>query len=111
MKDKIEEEENIIYLDFSVEDEEDAVDEETILKSLQGSEFSHIISHHLFTNLVGAIKKGKERFIAFRVPEYEQDYIIEKKQYKNLLNTVLTMAEEDEDYTKCATIKKLIESL
>ena len=62
-------------------------------------------------NIYLAIKNGKERFIAFRLPHHNQDYIVKKNQYKNLLNTMLRYAEEDEDYDRCVLIKKIIENL
>jgi len=113
MKDQIEREEetSIIYLDLTVEDGDEEMDEGSIIEVLTGPEFRYIITEHLFTNLVEAIDKGKNSFIAFRLAQQDKDYVLEKKQYKNLLNTILSMAEEDEEYTKCAAIKKLIEAL
>lgn len=113
MKDEIEREEEtgIIYLDLTVEDGDEEMGEDSILEALTGPEFRYIITEYLFTNLVEAIDKGKNSFIAFRLPQQDEDYVLEKKQYKNLLNTILSMAEEDEEYTKCAAIKKLIEAL
>ena len=113
MKDKVEKEEEpaIIYLDLSAGVEDVEMEEESILEALTGSEFRHVITEHLYSNLVEAIKKEKNSFIAFRLEQQSEDYILEKKHYKNLLNTILSMAEEDEEYTKCATIQKLIKAL
>ena len=113
MKDKVEQEKEpgIIYLDLSTEDADEEMEEESILEALTGSEFRHVITEHLYSNLVEAIKKGRDSFIAFRLSQQDEDYILEKKQYKNLLNTILSMAEEDEEYTKCAAIQKLIKAL
>lgn len=113
MKDKVEKEEEpaIIYLDLSTGVEDVEMEEESILEALTGSEFRYIITEYLFNNLVEAIEKGRDSFIAFRLSQQDEDYILEKKQYKNLLNTILSMAEEDEEYTKCAAIQKLIKAL
>jgi len=113
MKDEIEREEEtgIIYLDLTGEDELEELDQEGIETALTSPEFQYIITEHLFTNLVEAITQRKNSFIAFRVPKQEEDYILEENQYKNLLNTILKMAEREEDYNKCAAVKKLIEAL
>ena len=101
----------IIYLDITGEDGLEELAEDDIIKNLTGSEFRSVITEHLFSHLVEAIEKEKNSFIAFRIPERGEDYILEEGQYKNLLKTVLKMEEEQEDYKKCATIKKLIETL
>ena len=106
-----EEESGIIYLDLSLVEEDPDTDDQSIIEALTGSEFRYVITEHLYDNLVEAIKKEKNSFIAFRLSQQDEDYILEKKQYKNLLNTILSMAEEDEEYTKCAAIQKLIKAL
>tara|TARA_R110000787_G_scaffold270918_1_gene377977 strand:+ start:367 stop:714 length:348 start_codon:yes stop_codon:yes gene_type:complete len=115
MKDRIEKGQEdrpgIIYLDITGEDGLEELTEDGIIEALTGSEFKSIITEHLFSHLEEAIKKEKNSFIAFRLPEQEEDYILEERQYKDLLNTILKMVEEEEDYKKCATIKKLIETL
>jgi hypothetical protein len=113
MKDKIEREEEpgIIHLDLVTGVEDREAEEESIIQALTSSEFRYIITEYLFTNLTEAISIGKNSFIAFRLTHQDEDYILEKKQYKNLLNTILAMAEEDEEYTKCAAIQKLIKGL
>ncbi len=114
MQNKVEKEEDkpgIIYLDLTGEDELEELDQEGIETALTSPEFQHIITEHLFTNLVEAITQRKNSFIAFRLPKQEEDYILEENQYKNLLNTILKMAEGEEDYSKCAAIKKIIEAL
>ena len=113
MENKIEREEGseIIYLDLSIVDEDPDVDEESIIEALTGPEFRYVVTEYLYDNLVKAIKKEKNSFIAFRLAQQGEDYILEERQYKNLLKTILNMAEEDEDYMKCAAVKKLIETL
>ncbi len=113
MKDKIEREEGtgIIYLDLITKDRDGEMDEDSVTDALTSPEFKYIITEYLFSNLVEAIEKDRDSFIAFRLSQQDEDYVLEKKQYKNLLNTILTMAEEDEEYTKCAAIQKLIKAL
>lgn len=106
-----EEESGIIYLDLSLVEEDPDTDDQSIVEALTGSEFRYVITEHLYDNLVEAIKKEKNSFIAFRLAHQGEDYILEERQYKNLLKTILNMAEEDEDYMKCAAVKKLIETL
>ena len=78
---------------------------------LTSEEFKHIVKTYLFDHLSEAIKQNKKSFIGFRLLHQEQDYIIEKTQYKKLMSTILTFTEEDEDYAKCAEIKKLIDTI
>jgi len=106
-----EEESGIIYLDLSLVEEDPDTDDQSIVEALTGSEFRYVVTEHLYDNLVQAIKKEKNSFIAFRLAQQGEDYILEERQYKNLLKTILNMAEEDEDYMKCAAVKKLIETL
>lgn len=106
-----EEEETLIYLDIVMEDDDPDETKEAVRKSLSSESFREVITTLLYPNLLLAIKNGKERFIAFRLPHHNQDYIIKKNQYKNLLNTMLRYAEEDEDYDRCVLIKKIIENL
>lgn len=106
-----EEESGIIYLDLGIADEDLDIDDQSIVEALTGSEFRYVITEYLYDNVVKAIKKEKNSFIAFRLAQQGEDYILEEKQYKNLLKTILNMAEEDEDYMKCAAVKKLIETL
>lgn len=99
----------IIHLDLSVTGEDEKEDEANILEALTSEEFKHVINEFLFTHLVEAIEQNKKSFVAFRLSQQEQDYVIEKNQYKKLLGTILNFTEEAEDYAKCAAIKKLID--
>ena len=42
---------------------------------------------------------------------YGLDLIVEKKQFKKLLNTILTIYQQEEDYLKCVEIKALIDKI
>jgi len=102
----------IIYLDIELlGGEEDQELRDAVIESLNGDSFREVLTSTLYVNLLTAIEKGKDRFIAFRIPYHNQDYVIKKNQYRDLLYTMLRYAEEDEDYTKCGEIKKLIENI
>lgn len=101
----------IIHLDLPVTGEDKKEDEANILEALTGEEFKHVITEHLFSHLVEAIEKNKKSFVAFRLPQQEQDYVLEKSQYKKVLQTILSFTELEENYDKCAAIKKLIDTI
>tara|TARA_R110000803_G_C11949637_1_gene317548 strand:- start:932 stop:1273 length:342 start_codon:yes stop_codon:yes gene_type:complete len=105
------EEPGVIHLDLTIVGEDEKEDEADVLKALTSEEFKHIVKTYLFDHLSEAIKQNKKSFIGFRLLHQEQDYIIEKTQYKKLMSTILTFTEEDEDYAKCAEIKKLIDTI
>ena len=101
----------IIHLDLIMSGEGEKEDEAAVLEALTGEEFRYVITEYLFSHLTEAIEKNKKSFVAFRLTQQEEDYVLEKKQYKKLLQTILAFTEEEEDYAKCATIKKLIDVL
>jgi hypothetical protein len=101
----------VIHLDLAIGGEDERENEADILKVLNSVEFKHIITTYLYKHLSEAIKQNKKCFTGFRLLHQEQDYIIEKNQYKTLLNTILSLTEEEEDYAKCAAIKKLIDKI
>lgn len=105
------EEPGVIHLELSIIGEDEKEDEASVTEALTSAEFKHIVTTYLLDHLSEAIKQNKKSFIGFRLLHQEQDYIIEKTQYKKLLSTILTFTEEAEDYAKCATIKKLIDTI
>jgi len=105
------EETSIIYLDIELLGEEDQEVREAVRTSLYGESFRQVLTGTLYKNLLEAITKGKDRFTAFRVPYHNQDFIIKKNQYRALLDTMLKYAEEDEDYKRCSSIKKITDKL
>ena len=101
----------IIHLDLIVTGEDEKEDKASVLEALTSDEFKYIITEYLFAHLTEAIEKNKKSFVAFRLPQQEQDYVLEKNQYKKVLQTILTFTEQEEDYSKCATIKTLIDTI
>lgn len=101
----------IIHLDLTVLGEDDKEDEASVKEALTSDEFKYVITEYLYSHLVEAIEKNKKSFVAFRLPQQEQDYVLEKSQYKKVLQTILTFTEQEEDYDKCAAIKKLIDTI
>lgn len=98
-----------IYLEVYFDEEEDIqANFEEILRSEQ---FRGILRNDVYEKVADAIKDNKEEFILFRMVYYGLDLVIEKKYYKKLLNTILTIYEQEEDYLKCIEIKNLIDTL
>jgi hypothetical protein len=42
---------------------------------------------------------------------YGLDLSVDRKQFKKLLNTILTIYQHEEDYLKCVEIKNLIDKI
>lgn len=98
-----------IYLEVYFEEEEDI--KENFEKILKSSDFKLIIKTEVHPRLQEAIEKNKKEFALFRMVFYGVDLVVDKKYYKPLLSKVLSIYEEEEDYLKCAEIKKLIDIL
>lgn len=98
-----------IYLEVYFEEEEDIqANFEEILRSEQ---FKEVVKNEVYEKVIDATKEQREEFILFRMVYYGIDLVIQKKHYKPLLNTILTIYEQEEDYLKCIEIKNLIDTL
>jgi hypothetical protein len=98
-----------IYLEVYFEDEEDM--EQSFLETLKTPEFKELIKTKVFDRVADAINNSKEEIALFRMVYYGLDLIVEKKQFKKLLNTILTIYQQEEDYLKCVEIKNLIDKI
>ena len=98
-----------IYLEVYFEDEEDI--EQSFLETLRTPEFKEIIKTKVFERVADAITNGKTELVLFRMVYYGLDLSIERKQFKKLLNNILTIYQQEEDYLKCAEIKSLIDKI
>jgi hypothetical protein len=92
-------------------DEEDENVEETFNETLQSKEFQEIIKTEVLERVSEAISEDRAELVLFRLVFYNLDLAIEKKQYKKILNTILNIYEQEEDYLKCIEIKTLIDKL
>lgn len=92
-------------------DEEDENVEETFKETLQSKEFQEIIKTEVLERVSEAVVEGRTELVLFRLVFYNLDLAIEKAQYKNILNTILNIYEQEEDYLKCIEIKALIDRL
>jgi uncharacterized hydantoinase/oxoprolinase family protein len=98
-----------IYLEIYFEDPEDLNQD---LAELFGSlDFKNQIKTELLERLEEAIKEKRDKLNLFRLVFYGVDLIVKKNQYKKLLNKVLEIYQEEEDYLKCIEIKNLIEKI
>jgi hypothetical protein len=98
-----------IYLEVYFEDEEDI--EQSFAETLRTPEFKEVIKVKILERIADAINTGKEELVLFRMVYYGLDLSIERKQFKKLLNTILTIYQQEEDYLKCAEIKNLIDKI
>jgi hypothetical protein len=98
-----------IFLEVYFEEEEDIKDK--FYETLQSSEFQTIIKTEVLERISEAISLGRSELVLFRLVYYNLDLAVEKKDYKKLLNTILNIYEQEEDYLKCIEIKTLIDKL
>jgi hypothetical protein len=98
-----------IFLEVYFDEEEDIKDE--FYETLQSSEFQTIIKTEVLERISEAISLGRSELVLFRLGYYNLDLAVEKKDYKKLLNTILNIYEQEEDYLKCIEIKTLIDKL
>lgn len=74
-------------------------------------DFKEQIKTELLERLETAIEGKKTKITLFRLVYYGVDLVIKKTQYKKLLNKVLQMYQDEEDYLKCVEIKNLIDKI
>lgn len=98
-----------IYLEVYFEDEEDI--EQSFLETLRTPEFKEIIKTKVFERVADAINNNREELALFRMVYYGLDLCLVRKEFKKMLNTILTIYQEEEDYLKCVQIKTLIDKI
>lgn len=98
-----------IYLEVYFEDEEDI--EQSFLETLRTPEFKEIIKTKVFERVADAINNNREELALFRMVYYGLDLCLARKEFKKILNTILTIYQEEEDYLKCVEIKTLIDKI
>lgn len=98
-----------IYLEVYFEDEDDI--EQSFLQTLKTPEFKEILKTKVLERIADAITNHKEEMVLFRMVYYGLDLCLVRKEFKKLLNTILTIYQEEEDYLKCVEIKTLIDKI
>jgi hypothetical protein len=98
-----------IYLEVYFEDEEDI--EQSFAETLRTPEFKEVIKVKILERIADAINIGKDELVLFRMVYYGLDLSVERKQFKKLLNTILAIYQQEEDYLKCVEIKNLIDKI
>ena len=98
-----------IYLEVYFEDEEDI--EQSFADTLKTPEFREVIKVKILEKVSEAINDRREELVLFRMVYYGLDLSVERKQFKKLLNLILTIYQQEEDYLKCAEIKNLIDKI
>jgi len=95
-----------IYLEILFEDPEDL--NQDLGEIFNNSDFKEKLKTELFDRLKIAIEEKRTKLTLFRLTYYGVDLSVKKNQYKKLLNKVLEIYQEEEDYLKCVEIKNLI---
>ena len=98
-----------IHLEIFFDDPEDI--NEDLGELFNNSEFKDKVKTELLERLEVAIKEKRTKLNLFRLAYYGVDLVVKKNQYKKLLNKVLELYQEEEDYLKCVEIKNLIEQI
>jgi len=98
-----------IYLEIYFEDSEDL--DQDLAELFGSSDFKNQIKTELLERLEEAIKEKRNKLSLFRLVFYGVDLVVKKSQYKKLLNKVLEVYQEEEDYLKCVEIKNLIDQI
>lgn len=98
-----------IYLEIYFEEPEDL--NQDLTEIFESSDFKNKIKTELFERLEVAIKEKRTKLNLFRLVYYGVDLVVKKNQFRKLLNKVLEVYQEEEDYLKCIEIKKLIEEI
>lgn len=98
-----------IYLEILFEDPEDI--NQDLGEIFNNSDFKEKLKTELFDRLKMAIEEKRTKLSLFRLTYYGIDLSVKKSQYKKLLNKVLEIYQEEEDYLKCVEIKNLIEQI
>ena len=98
-----------IYLEVYFEDEEDI--ELSFIETLKSSEFKELLKTKVYERVADAITNGKTELVLFRMVYYGLDLSVERGHFKKLLNNILTIYQQEEDYLKCVEIKNLIDKI
>ena len=98
-----------IYLEIFFEDPEDL--DQDLGELFNQSDFKDKLKTELFDRLEQAIEEKRSKLVLFRLVYYGVDLSVKRSQFRRLLNKVLEIYQEEEDYLKCVEIKNLIEKI
>ena len=98
-----------IYLEVYFEGDDDI--EQSFAETLKTPEFKKLLKTGVYERVADAITNNKTELVLFRMVYYGLDLSIERKQFKKLLNNILTIYQQEEEYLKCVEIKNLIDKI
>lgn len=98
-----------IYLEVYFDEVEDI--KEGLGSLIQSEDFKTVLKEEVLNRIRTFIEEKREEGALFRLVHYGVDLVINKNQYRQLLTTILTMYEQEEEYLKCSEIKKIIDTL
>ena len=88
-----------IYLEVYFEDEEDI--EQSFAETLRTPEFKEVIKVKILERITDAINDGRDELVLFRMVYYGLDLSVDRKRFKKLLNTIITIYQHEVYYIKC----------
>lgn len=74
-------------------------------------EFKDVIMHETLFAIKDGIEKGKNSILLFEISDTKQCINIDKKDWKEPLNTVMNYFTEREDYNKAIECRELIKQI
>ena len=98
-----------IYLEVYFEGDDDI--EQSFAETLKTPEFKKLLKTGVYERVADAITNNKTELVLFRMVYYGLDLSVERKQFKKLLNNILTIYQQEEEYLKCVEIKNLIDKI
>lgn len=98
-----------IYLEVYFDEVEDI--QEGLGQLVNSKEFKNILKEEVLPRLYTAIEEKKGECALFRLIHYGVDLVVDSKQYKKILDRILNIYEQEEEYMKCLEIKKVIDTL
>lgn len=98
-----------IHLEIYFEDPKDL--NQDLGELFNNSNFKEQLKTELFERLEVAVKEKRTKLTLFRLVYYGVDLTVKNSQYKKVLNKLIEIYQEEEDYLKCIEIKNLIEQI
>ena len=82
-------------------------DKEELDELLENKNFHHLLLKEAYKVIKEAINEGETEVKLAYISNIESSVLIHKDNFSNILNKVLEMYEEKEDYDECAKVVKL----
>lgn len=101
--------ESPIYLEIYLEDDSDT--KEVLERLISSQEFKDLIKSEVYPRVLNALTLQQSEFTLFRMVFYGLDLQLKKVNYKKILEHILELYQQEEDYLECSKIKKIIDKI